>query len=93
MKTRFAGLKQAATPAPPVAALIAAESASSLPIGARPARNAREGKKAVVGYFSPEVSRGLHQLALDRDTSLQALIGEAIDDLTRKHGKHPFGER
>jgi hypothetical protein len=46
-----------------------------------------------VGYFSPSVSKGLHQLALDNDTSIQALIGEAIDDLMRKHGKHPFGER
>jgi hypothetical protein len=35
----------------------------------------------------------MHQLALDTDVSIQALLGEAIDDLMRKHGKHPFGER
>ncbi len=53
----------------------------------------RVGKKAVSGYFSPEVSRGLHRLALDHGTSLQALMGEAFDDLMRKYGRHPFGER
>jgi hypothetical protein len=57
-----------------------------------PAGKARDGKKAVVGYFSPNVSRELHQLALDTGTSIQALLGEAIDELMRKHGKHPFGE-
>jgi hypothetical protein len=56
-------------------------------------RNPREGKKAVVGYFSPALSRALHQLALDTDSSIQALLGEATDDLVRKHSKHPFGER
>jgi hypothetical protein len=89
MTGRFTGLKHAARPS---AAPIEMEQRVA-PQPTRPARNAREGKKAVVGYFSPEVSKGLHQLALDRDTSLQALIGEAIDDLMRKHGKHPFGER
>jgi hypothetical protein len=53
----------------------------------------REGKKAVSGHFSPEVSRGLHMLALEQGTNLQALMGEAFDDLMRKYGKHPFGER
>lgn len=53
----------------------------------------RRGKKAVSGYFSPALSRALHLLALEQDTSLQALLGEAFDDLLRKYGKHPFGER
>ena len=52
-----------------------------------------QGKKAVSGYFSPEVSRGLHMLALEQGSNLQALMGEAFDDLMRKYGKHPFGER
>ena len=53
----------------------------------------RVGKKAVSGYFSPDVSRGLHMLALELNTNLQALMGEAFDDLMRKYNKHPFGER
>lgn len=67
---------------PPVAAPTSAEKAS-----------ARTGKKAVSGYFSGELSRALHRLALDREISLQALMGEAFDDLLRKYGHHPFGER
>jgi hypothetical protein len=62
--------------------------------GAAPARTpARVGKKAVSGYYSLELSRALNMLALEEDTSLQALLGEAIDDLLRKYGRHPFGER
>jgi hypothetical protein len=57
----------------------------------RPA--ARQGKKAVSAYFSPEVSRGLNVLAAENGTTLQALMGEAIDLLMRQYGKHPFGER
>lgn len=66
------------------------ESASALPPVATPSR---QGKKAVSAYFSRAMSRALHQLALDQGTSLQALMGEAFDDLLRKYGKHPFGER
>lgn len=54
---------------------------------------ARAGKKAVSGYFSPELSRALHMLVLEQGTTLQALMGEAFDDLFRKYSKHPFGER
>ncbi len=54
---------------------------------------ARAGKKMVAGYFSPEMSRALHLLAVEEGSSLQALMGEAFDDLMRKYGKHPFGER
>lgn len=54
---------------------------------------ARQGKKAVSAYFSAEVSRGLNVLAAENGTTLQALLGEAIDLLMRQYGKHPFGER
>lgn len=90
MSSRFAGLKKG-PPGP--AASHAGTSEPALSESISKPRNPREGKKAVVGYFSPAVSRALHQLALDTDTSIQALLGEAIDDLMRKHGKHPFGER
>ena len=54
---------------------------------------ARVGKKAVGGYFSPQLSQALNILALEQNVTLQALLGEAIDDLMRKYGKHPFVER
>jgi hypothetical protein len=59
----------------------------------------REGKVPVGGYFSPELSRALHQIALDESVAgqprvkIQALLGEAIDLLLRDRGKSPFGER
>ena len=53
----------------------------------------RHGKKAVSGYFSAEASRAMHMLALELGVSLQALMGEAFDDLMRKYGRHPLGER
>lgn len=85
--SRFAAIKSdksklVSTPAP---------AATDAPVGAK--APARIGKKAVSGYFSPDVSRGLHLLALEQGSSLQALMGEAFDDLMRKYGKHPFGER
>lgn len=58
-----------------------------------PRAAARQGKKAVSAYFSAEVSRGLNVLAAENGTTLQALLGEAIDLLMRRYGKHPFGER
>ena len=54
---------------------------------------ARIGKRALVGYFSPELSRTLNVMATERDTTLQAILGEAIDLWLREQGKHPFGER
>lgn len=56
-------------------------------------RKPREGKRLVGGYFSPELSRAMNMLSAEQGISIQALLGEAIDDLMRKHGKHPFGER
>ena len=58
-----------------------------------PRAAARQGKKAVSAYFSAEVSRGLNILAAENGTTIQALLGEAIDLLMRQYGKHPFGER
>jgi hypothetical protein len=76
-----------ASPATEAASDTASEGASS------PRSVARQGKKAVSAYFSLEVSRGLNVLAAENGTTLQALLGEAIDLLMRQHGKHPFGER
>ena len=35
----------------------------------------------------------LHILARKQGKSLQALMGEAFDDLLRKYGEHPIGDR
>ena len=95
--TRFAGLKddlpppsrpgagKAGEPPPAPAAMVASESSKRRP--------AREGKKGVLGHFSPELSRALNIMAIEEGTSVQALMGEAFDLLMRARGKHPFGER
>ena len=56
-------------------------------------RGARRGKKLISGHFSSELSRAMHLLALEQGVTLQALLGEAFDDLMRKYAKHPVGER
>lgn len=54
---------------------------------------ARIGKKAVVGYFSQELSETLHGIAEEEETRIQALLGEAIDMLLEDRGIRPMGER
>lgn len=88
--SRFASIKTERAPPPPQTT-VDPDSPASKPSQARPI--AREGKKAVSGYFSAELRRALHQLGLEQDVTLQAVMGEAFDDLLRKYGKHPFGER
>lgn len=60
---------------------------------AKPLRQDRAGKVMVGGHFTAELSRAVKVLAAEQSATVQALVGEALDDLLRKHGKHPFGER
>ena len=54
--------------------------------GRRGRQPGRIGKASVTGYFRPEVRRQLRRLAADADTTIQALLGEALNDLFAKHG-------
>lgn len=47
----------------------------------------REGKRPLIAYFSPECIRQFKQIALDHDTTQQALLAEALNDLFQKYGK------
>ena len=47
----------------------------------------RTGKKALIGYFDPSVSKQLKQIALDRDGTVQDLLTEALNDFFQKHKK------
>ncbi|PSJ15818.1 hypothetical protein C7H79_16950 [Nitrosomonas supralitoralis] len=49
-------------------------------------RPSRKNTKHVGGYFSPEVSKQLRQIALDENSSVQVLLAEAIDMLF--HSRH-----
>lgn len=46
---------------------------------------ARVGKKMVSAWVDPHVSMRLKQIALDNNTTVQALFGEAINDLFEKY--------
>ena len=51
----------------------------------------RAGKKALIGYFDPDVSKQLKQMALDQDrNSVQELLKEALNDLFQKYRKPPI---
>ena len=50
-------------------------------------RPGREGKANVTGYFPPAVKRQLRVLAAEEDTTIQALLGQALNDLFAKYGK------
>lgn len=47
----------------------------------------RAGKKALIGYFDPGVSKQLKQMALDEDRTVQHLLAEALNDFFQKHKK------
>lgn len=51
----------------------------------------RVGRKAISGYFSPEMSLAMHTCARRNEVSLQALMAEAFDDVLRKYGNSPIG--
>lgn len=58
--------------------------------GTVPQPPSRQGKKAITGHFDPVVSRQLKHLALERDTTVQALLAEALNALFEKYGKKPI---
>lgn len=47
----------------------------------------RVGKKALIGYFDPEVSKQLKQMALDKECTVQDLLAEALNELFTKYHK------
>ena len=51
----------------------------------------RIGRKAISGYFSPELSLAMHICARRNGLSLQELMAEAFDDVLRKYGESPIG--
>jgi hypothetical protein len=50
-------------------------------------RPGRAQKANVTGYFPPAVKKQLRILAAERDTTIQALLAEAMNDLFAKYGK------
>ena len=57
------------------------------PAKAKFTRPSREGTRFVGGHFAPKVAKELKLLAVQEDTSTQALLEEAIDLLFVKKGR------
>ncbi len=56
-------------------------------------RPSRKGTKHIGGYFSVEASKQIRQIALDEDSSVQALLGEAIDMLFHSRKKPMIAQK
>ena len=57
------------------------------PLPTKPAQAGRQGTKLIGGHFAPEVSTQLRILAAEEGTTVQSLLGEALDDLFVKKGR------
>ena len=93
-----ARLAKVAEPARPLPEEVVVEVAQPRPKPSREKGKAiqakgREGKTMVAGYFSTEMARAVKLLAVERGVTVQALIGEGLDLVLRRAGKHPMGER
>ena len=51
----------------------------------------REGTKGVLTYVRPTLAKQLKRIALDEDTTMQALGLEALKGLVRSRGQEPAG--
>ncbi|MCF8709204.1 ribbon-helix-helix domain-containing protein [Rhizorhapis sp. SPR117] len=60
--------------------------------GSSPVAPSRQGKKAMTGYFSPDMSFAMHMTARKHGMSLQDAMAEAFNDWLRKMGESPVGK-
>lgn len=52
----------------------------------------RFGTKLIAGHFNPKIARQLRIIAAEEDTTIQALLEEALDLLFIKKGKSHIGD-
>ena len=50
----------------------------------------RQGKKMISGHFDKDVHRQLKILAIEKDTSIQNLLSEALNALFERNNKPPI---
>ena len=70
-------------PTTPSSASAAAEAATSAKY---PKAKTREGKRVATCYLEREALRQLQQIALDEDTTIQALLVEGVNAVFQKRG-------
>ena len=86
-RTNLAAALQTATRGAEVPVTHGASALAATTMNAVARAPSRVGKKTVAAHFDPAVSKQLKHLGLERDTSTQALMREAINDLFAKYGK------
>jgi hypothetical protein len=64
-----------------------AEAEARAPSSPRFHRPSREGRRLIAGHFDPKVAKQLKLLAAEEETTVQALLEEALDLLFLKKGK------
>jgi hypothetical protein len=88
-------MRQAVRPEPEAPPQSPPPTPAPLPPPARPATGfyaaTRAGKKKVTAALDPAMHKQLKSLAVERDTTTEALLHEAIADLFSKHGKPAGG--
>ena len=52
-----------------------------------PTPSNRIGKKSITGWFDADVLKQLKMIGLDKDMSIQQMVGEALNDYFAKNGK------
>ncbi len=93
-KNKFA---EALKPKGDVAQPLTADSKPGTSVKEKPSpttkRPSRLNTKHIGGYFDPAVSKQLRSIGLDEDTSVQALVAEALDMLFQSRRKPPIAQK
>lgn len=84
LKAAMQGMQAANAPQPAAAEIVQLTTSA---VARYPVCPSRVGKRQVSGYFTPDVVKQMHLLSLERDTTVQALLEEALNDLFRKYAK------
>ena len=77
----MAGVQHTSAPVP------APVEAASQPSVKAPRPPSRQGKRVISAYIEPAAAKQLRLLAVDEETSAQALLEEALNDLFRKYNR------
>lgn len=76
----------------PRAAAEPSKSSANSKVAPSAQRPSRMGTKLVAGHFDPKIARQLRMIAVEEDTTVQALLEEALDLLFVKKGKAHLSE-
>ena len=87
MSNKFAAALKSKKNPDPVAEDLSAPEVATTATPSVYARPSRKSTKHIGGYFDPAVSKQLRQIALEEDSSVQALLGEALDMLFQSRRK------